>query len=415
MKKLITLNDALKTVFSNVPKLDSEVISVFDSLGHVLSNDVVSKSEFPILSTAAVDGFAIKLTEKKEFEITDTTYTGDEKSTITNGTVRVSTGAFVPDWADVVIMKEDVVEKKGKITFKKDLRKGLNINGQGSIFSKNEIVAKHGAVIDSGIMGLICSVNQGRVSVFKRPQVAVIATGGEISEPGDENLAGIPNSSAHMIISSAIDCGAAVTYLGIVKDEKEDLKSELKDAIQNFDIVLTTGGVSVGDVDLLPKIMKDVGVNVLFWKVLQKPGKPVLFGKTKRGIYLGIPGYPTSAATVAEVYLKGLLRKMQNIDPIFKVTATVSKAYSRTPRQRTELARCRLFFDGGNLFADILQDQMSANPKSFANANGFAILEPVLSELKAGEKITVIPKWGLKKATIFDIRNQALKKNEDLF
>lgn len=193
MKKLITLQDALKTVFSNVPKLDSEEISVFDSLGRVLSKDVVSKSEFPILSTAAVDGFAIKLSDKKEFEITDTTYTGDEKSTAVDGAVRVSTGAFVPDWTDVVIMKEDVVEKKGKIKFKKNLQKGLNINKQGSIFSTNEVIAKRGDVIDSGIMGLICSVNQDRISVFKRPQVAIIATGGEISEPGSENDLGIPD------------------------------------------------------------------------------------------------------------------------------------------------------------------------------------------------------------------------------
>ncbi len=423
MKTLIPFKEALQTVFSNIGANEPEEISVFDSLGRVASKDVASRSSFPALSTAAVDGFAIKISrgggENSPLEVVDTTYTGDKASEVQGGAVKVSTGAFIPSWANAVIMKEFVDEKNGKIFFNKKVNgvnEWENVNRAGSIFSPGEVIVKKGTLIDSGIVGLLCSVNKTKLEVFKKPSVAVIATGNEIAEPGSENPLKVPNSSAHIVVSSALECGAEVTYLGIVEDDKEQLKSELKDAVEHFDLVVTTGGVSVGDVDLLPKIMKDIGVKPLFWKVLQKPGKPVLFGKTLRGAYLGIPGYPTSAATVAEVYLKGILRKMQGIDPFFTVDAEVAADYSRNPRKRTELARCRLFFEKGELKLKILPNQTSANPKSFANANGLAILEPEKEKISAGETLQAIPKWNLKRATVFDIAEPGSGgKKEDRF
>ncbi|MBR9681275.1 MAG: molybdopterin molybdotransferase MoeA [Candidatus Altiarchaeota archaeon] len=416
MRTLIPLSTAWKLVFSNVRESESETISIFDSLGRVSSKDILSEHSFPIYSTAAVDGFAIKVSEKKSFEIIDTTYTGDKMSTETGGAIKVSTGAFIPPWANSVIMKEFVKEKKGKIYFNKTVKENENVNAAGSIFTKGEVVVKKGTPIDSGVIGIVCSVNKTEIDVFKKPSVAIIATGNEIVEPGSKDPMGIPNSSSHIVVNSALECGAEVTYLGIVGDDREKLKSELKNAFDHFDIVITTGGVSVGEVDLLPKIMKDVGVKVLFWKVLQKPGKPVLFGRTKRGIYLGIPGYPTAAATVAETYLKGCLRKMQGIDPLFVTDAKAAGDYSRTPRKRTELARCRLFFERGELKFEILKNQASSNPKNFSKANGLVVLEPKKERVVAGEFLKVLPKWGLKRATLFDVPDTNFKgKIEDLF
>ncbi len=177
---------------------------------------------------------------------------------------------------------------------------------------------------------------------------------------------------------------------------------------------MSTGGVSVGEVDHVLEAVEDEGFEVLFWKVKQKPGKPLLFAKRGNQLFLGLPGYPSSAATNAEIYLKAVLRKMQGIDPIYTTTAVSSGDYSRRPRERHEFARAWLFFDGALKFR-ILGNQLSANPRNFAYSNGLVILPPEVERLSSGEKFEVIPKWGLRKAVVYEPVQVNERKAEDRF
>jgi len=417
VKTNVTLPEAMKLVFTHTPVMEPETVPIGVSVGRVLFENLSAYDDFPVMSTAAVDGFAIKSEDVRPGEkvnIVDTTHTGEEPSVKTGGAVRISTGAFIPAWADCVVMKEYVKEENGKMVVNGEIKKGRNVNWKGQVFRKGDVVLHKGQVIDAGVLGMLCSLNLREVAVFRRPKVGIFATGGELSEPGEVG-ARVPNSSAHTMVAVARACGAEVAYLGIIRDDRRELARTLEEALGRFDLVASSGGVSVGEVDFMPQVAEDAGVEVLFWQVRQKPGKPVLFGVKGRAVYLGIPGYPTSAATMSEIYLKGLLRQMQGLDPFFAVEAVSASEYSRQPRERTELARCRLFFEKGILKFRMLEDQQSSNPLSFAGANSLVVLEPERKRVNVGERLKVVPKWNLQREIQLDVSGADLKKAEDLF
>jgi len=412
MLEYIPFEKAFEMVKKETKELKPEKVPLLSSLGRVLAVDVTSKVDFPPHPTSAVDGFALPKAGKsgERFRIVGKSLTGEPPKKFRRGAIEVSTGAFIPEWALCVIMKEYVERRGNEIVLGKDCREGENVNTRASIFRRGEMLARKGTYIDAGILALLSSTNFSWVYVYPRPRVFVFATGSEISDPGEEGE--IFNASAMAAIGAARECGAEVIYGGIVEDSPERISKVVRET--RADVIVSTGGVSVGEVDFVMEALQEAGFEIIFWKVKQKPGKPLLFAKKGDRIFLGLPGYPASAATNAEIYLKAILRKMQGVEPFYVTRAVSMSDYTRRPRERTEFARAVLTFDRELMF-EIIENQLSANPKNFAYANSLVILPPEKERVKRGEVLRVIPKWGLRRAVVFHPRREELIKSEDLF
>ena len=311
---MISFEEALEIVMSSAFETEAETISFSDSSGRILDEDVVSDIEIPPFDRSAVDGYACHIRDlNNEMEVVEVIAAGQVplKPVGKNQCSKIMTGAIVPVGCDVVIMVEDSENlHSGKIRFTvKDPK--INISFKGEDVRKGDVVLHHSKLIKPQDIAVMASVGHTNVNVKKMPRVGILSTGDELVEPSViPGIAQIRNSNASQLMTQVTRAGGLGRYYGIAPDIEEVTLKMLQKSIGESDIVILSGGVSMGDFDFVPSVLKQAGVRIMFDKINVQPGKPTVFGVHSKTVVFGLPGNPVSSFIQFETLVRPFINKM---------------------------------------------------------------------------------------------------------
>jgi molybdopterin molybdotransferase len=390
---MVDFNDAIKIIIREAFILGKEQQPLHDCTGRILAQDVLSDIDMPPFNRAAMDGFACRRSDLEyRLEVTGTLRAGEIPRTKIGKyqCLRIMTGGQVPEGADCVIMKEQTVpDGEGHIRFSGGDTSN-NIAYRGEDLESGDMALAAGTLLKPQHIAILASAGCSRPLVFKQPVVAVLVTGDEIVEP-DERPEGtfIRNSNGPQLVAQIRNMGALPRYMGIVKDSPEITDAAIKKALSDSDVVVITGGVSMGDFDFVPTVLKNNGVELFFEKVAIKPGRPTVFGRKGNVPVFGLPGNPVSAFTVFELMVKPLLYRMMGYE--FQPDAVrmpIGTVYSRKKADRLTWIPVSLNLRGEVVPADY---HGSAHIHSLAGAWGLMGMEAGTYSYKKGEEVNVRP------------------------
>jgi molybdopterin molybdotransferase len=387
---MIPIEEAEKILNDITYRPETEEVSLMDSLGRVLGRDIVSRISMPPFNKSAMDGYAIRSDDdSKTFKIVEIIAAGSVPvKTINKGEcAKIMTGAMVPSGADRVIKVEVTDEKDGHMTITRE-DKRVNICYLGEDVKPGDVILKAGHLVRPPEVGIIASMGLNSLNVYKRPLVGIVTTGSEIKEPGRELEQGqIYNSNAYSISAQVLQTGAQVKYEGIVSDRIESMSQKIQTLLSGTQMVLISGGVSMGEYDYVPQILADLGVQLHFDKVAIQPGKPTVFGTRANTLVFGMPGNPVSTFIVFEVFVKPVLYRTMglNYTPSI-IKGVMNKDFKRKRTVRTAYIPVR--FNEENQVEPV-EYHGSAHLTALSTANGLLKVPRGVRQVLKGSTVYV--------------------------
>jgi len=362
----------------------TENVTLVNSLGRVLARDIVADIDQPPFNKSAMDGYACRLEDlpgplKVSGEIAAGAYM--DLKLEANHCYRIFTGAPVPKGADCVFMQEDsLLNQDGRMLFTQKESK-VNICLQGEDMRTGDVAIKSGTMIQPQHMAIMAAFGMTHPLVAAKPKVAIICSGSELIEPEEKPVEGlIRNSNAYQLISQMNMLGANADYLGIITDNKEKLSETIFANIEKYNLIVVTGGASVGDYDFMPSVLSDLGAVVHFSALNIQPGKPVLLATLQDTHILGLSGNPVSSYLQFHLVAKPLLFRLMNCSsPSFRIIKTILEEPIKRKKNNRQLYVPVKFTDNG--FAKPLLFNGSGHITALENFDGFAILEPGVNEV----------------------------------
>jgi molybdopterin molybdotransferase len=344
MADLIPVAEARSRVLEAVGRLPAEPVPVADALGRVLAEDVESPISVPPFDSSAMDGYALIAGPAAELELIAEARAGHpaEVPARPGAAIAISTGAAVPEGATAVVPVERT-EPAGAGVRVPDTQAGANIRRAGEDIAAGETVLRAGEALEPAALGVAASVGRAALSCARRPRVALLVTGDELTDPG-EPLApgGIYSSNGYALAGQVERAGATLATRARVADTAQATRSALGSALDEADVVVVSGGVSVGPHDHVKPALAELGVEQRFWGVSLRPGKPVWFGTLGDKLAFGLPGNPVSAMVTFQLFVRPALAALQGADPsISRTAARLEQAVARNPR-REQAVRVRL-------------------------------------------------------------------------
>jgi molybdopterin molybdotransferase len=398
---MIDYLEALREVVARAKPLAAESISLADALGRTLARDIRARGPIPPFSKATMDGYAVRAADTRaaggtgaiEFEVIEDLPAGRvcRRAIGPGQAVRIMTGAPLPGGADAVVMVEDTEKAGGRVRILRPVSQEDNIGEAGEDVQKGDLVLEKGDLVGPAEVGMLAALGHASVRVARRPEVAVIATGDEIVEPGRKPRPGqIRNSNGHALWAMALQAGAKADYLGIARDKDSSLKLKIRKA-RKADILVLSGGVSVGDHDLVKEELRGSGVRPVFWRVRIKPGKPVFFGVRGRQIVFGLPGNPTSAMVTFHLFVRPAIDRMlgRKIVGPRPGKAVLEKEITLKPG-RTQFLRAVLARDGPELRVDPFPDQKSGALRSMVRSRALIVVPADVSRIERGGVVEIL-------------------------
>ena len=380
---------AAALVLDRTPVLPKERVAIGEAVGRVLAEDLRAPSQLPAFSTSAVDGFAVRAADAGALlrVIGESAAGRPFAGGVERGTAaRILTGGVLPAGADTVVMVEDVRLARDAVTVPKDLRPGSNFHRPGADVKAGELVLTAGTQLGAAELGLAAALGLAEVEVRRRPRVALLSTGDELVEVGRKPGPGqITDSNRWALLAALREAGVEVRILGIGPDEPQALRKLVVDALGAADVLVTSGGVSVGTHDLVKPLLESLGT-VHIGRVKLKPGKPFTFATLADGkLAFGLPGFPVSSLVTFEVFVRPALRKMQGFARLQRPTLPVRLGYdARATADRTEYQRVTLRREGAELIADTTGSQSSSRLLSLAGAHALVRIAPGDDGVAAG-------------------------------
>jgi gephyrin len=394
--RLLPPREALDIVRREVThKLPAEEVDLLNAPGRIIAEPLVADRDLPPFPASTMDGFAVIAGDVSPWrEIIGDQFAGDMHDfEVTEGTcARIMTGAPVPKGADSVVPVEKTeLAEDHVIVDEDDIVEGANIRPVGSDLRKGDVLIEAGTQLGPAEIGLLASLGCARVNVVRRPKVSVLSTGDELVEPDQEPGPGqIRDSNRFSLKAAAEAFGCEVIYCGHGPDEEDRLRNLVSDLIKGSDIVITSGGVSVGEKDLLKTIFMELG-NVHFQRLFMKPGKPLNFMTSGETLVFGLPGNPVSALVGFEVFIKTSIRLMTGQPDPEPRLATVRLAESVQSSDRIEYMRAVVSTDDqGTLRAKTTGPQQSARLMSLVGSNAFILIAPRDTSYEANEVVEAI-------------------------
>ena len=407
---MITVEQALEKVLSCVEVLDREEKPILECLGQVLDEDVYSPLDVPPLDNAAMDGYAVQAESTRGATqsspavldvIGEVSAGAISQQEVGPGTaIRIMTGAPIPQGADSVVQFEDTDEALrpqrpiSQIGILKEVKKGLNVRRAGEDISRGQLVLEKGTPLRPQEIGVLASIGKATAAVIRRPVVAILATGDELVEIDQPLPQGkIYNSNSFSLAAQVARYGGIPKILGIARDQEEELEAKIRQALDS-DLLLTSGGVSMGQYDLVKDVLAKQG-EISFWTVRMKPGKPLAFGlingDRKRVPHLGLPGNPVSSMVTFELFARPAILKMMGQRNLSK---TMIRAISESKIENTDgrrvFARAVVRREGDHYYARTRGPQGSGILTSMTQANGLAIVPEDVAAVEEGEIIQVL-------------------------
>ncbi|OOV19298.1 gephyrin-like molybdotransferase Glp [Flavobacterium sp. LM4] len=388
---MIQVNEALTIVAENSSKMPFQKIAVKKALGYVLAETVYSPIAMPPFRQSAMDGYAFIHSRKHQYDVVSSSQAGDHSNIKLkeNEAVRIFTGAFVPDDADTVVMQEHVMANENSILIAQMPEQFANVRAKGEQINKGEIVFESNIVITPAAIGFLACLGITEITVYKKPKVAILVTGNELVKPGKKLPKGkIYESNSAMLEAALQTIGVNKTKVFNVKDNLKATKEALKDILKKYDVVLVSGGISVGDYDFVKEALLKNGVEELFYKINQKPGKPMFFGSKKETLVFALPGNPASSLTNFYVYVYPAIRNRMGFSDIH-LPKLVRKLNDGISNNSGKTLFLKALYDETHV--TVLDGQSSAMLNTFATANCLLIVPNDVENLKKEQLVTLLP------------------------
>lgn len=400
LRESVTLYEAVSIVLSNTRTKPVEEITITEGLGRFLAEDVFAPYPLPLNDNSAMDGFAVKSSDLEgatqdnliKLKIVDIITAGKKpiKELQHGECARIFTGGIIPKGADAVVRQEDVLIDGDYAFFKNSVAPGNDIRKRGSDLEQGQRILSIGDRITPAIIGLCSALRIKDLKVFQKPAVYIIATGNElvdIDSPFD-NFS-VVNSNSYSLSAMVKELNAEPVIGGILIDTKEAIRESFEKAIEH-DIIITTGGVSVGEYDLVKDVFAEMGVEWLFWKVKMRPGHPVAFGVYGGKLFFGLPGNPVSCMVTFDQFVRPAIFKMcgsQNYKR--KVLKARSKSMIKKKEGVVHFIRGVVSIEDGELVVESIGNQSSSAINTMAQANCYIILNEKQTRIEPGEEVWV--------------------------
>ena len=394
---MISVEEALERILAGIAPLSASQVPLAESLGLVLTEDIIAQEDMPPFANSAMDGFALLSQDSRprdgqppRLRVTGTVAAGYvAQHSVTAGTaMRIMTGAPVPPGADTVIQVELTRSNNPQsewVEILQPVEPGNNIRPAGEDMRRGQTVLARDTEIGPWEIGILATLGRASVPAIRRPHVAILGTGDEVIDVDQPLQPGkIRNSNSYLIEAAVRRAGAIAHRLGVARDTVESLREKFSEAIQS-DLILTSGGVSVGDFDLVKNIMAEQGA-INFWRINMRPGKPVAFGHIGQTPLLGLPGNPVSAAVTFELFGRPVIRKMLGHTRLLRpqIEVVVEDGVSDVAMRR-HYVRAHVTWHDGRFVARTTGNQGSNIMTSLLNANALVIVPEGGAQVHPGD------------------------------
>ena len=401
-QKLIDHHDAVRLILENARRLPVAHVPLGEARGLALAEDLRARFDSPPFDNSAVDGYAVRSADARAgtiFEVVDEAPAGRpaEKSVGEGEAIKIFTGGVIPAGADAVVMVENTSGWGERFDLKKAAPPGNNIRERGGDVHEGDLILAAGTEIGAPEIALAATQGYGQVPVYRRPKVVVLATGTELVEPGTRDLAPgeIFDSNSYALVAQALEAGADARRVSAASDEVDVLRGALQEALEGADVVVTSGGVSVGEKDLVKSTLADLGIDQIFWGVKLKPGKPVFFGAREGddtgARFFGLPGNPVSAMVCFELFVRPALMTMTGRQDRHRPRVNVyfehdvENKFGRMHAMRVTLTQTERGFRAESVGA-----QGSGLVSSLTKADALALIGPESEGVRTGEPVEAI-------------------------
>ena len=394
---MLTVEEARRRMLDTINTLPTETRGLLGSLGAILAEDIYASEDIPPFHNSAMDGFAVvagdvsnaSQAQPAQLSVVETIQAGYAPTIrVQRGSAaRIMTGAMMPEGADAVVMKE-VTESEGKqVTIFESVEKDENVRFTGESVRCGDLVMSKGKLIRPQEIAMFASLNRSEVAVYKRPKVAVISTGDELTPLGAPLTAGkIRDSNRYGICAQVEEAGCCSIDMGIARDDEAETERKFRAALAGADALITSGGVSVGEFDVVKAVLSKLG-EINFWRVAMKPGKPQAYGIADGKPIFGLPGNPVSSLVVFELFVRPALLKMAGHSELLRPSFTAVLEEDVSNRDgRVSFMRSIITSRDGKYYAKTTGPQGSGILHSLVLANGFIVI-PAGVTIKAGETV----------------------------
>ncbi|MDA5193787.1 molybdopterin molybdotransferase MoeA [Govanella unica] len=398
-KPLMPVDEARAHILAATSPLDSETVAIRASRGRVLAADIRARLTQPPFAASAMDGYAVRMADTLvcpvELRIIGETPAGSAPGPeIGPGeAIRIFTGAAIPPGADAIVIQENTRRDGDRVEILQAPEPGRHIRPAGLDFKDGDLIARRGERLAPALIGLLATADHPMVPVSRRPRVGILTSGDELVEPGAPRAPHQIVSSNSIALAALVEAAGGIAIdLGIARDRTDDIQARVKNA-PKLDLLITSGGASVGDHDLVHSALSGIGLEVNFWRIAMRPGKPMMFGDLKGVPFLGLPGNPASALVCAHVFLIPLLRRLMGLLPEIPAQrlARLGSALKAND-ERQDYLRARLTeAEDGALIATPFPRQDSAMLSPFASADALLIRPVHAPAAEPGELVEILP------------------------
>ena len=375
-----------------------ERVFLSSAIGRILAEDIIAQENSPVYPTSAMDGYAIMSDDQQMGQIQvlgDNPAGAEEIAEVTPGfCIKTFTGSLMPQGADTLIPIENVTFSEGKILINESVDQGFSVRPVGENFKAHDVLVKKGTKLGYAEIGVMASLNIVMPPVFMKPRVAVISTGSEILDLGEESThaSQIRSSNNYTLAALAEQAGGIAVQQGIVKDDRSSITEAFENALASSDIVVTTGGVSVGDYDFVKDIIPELGAEVIYKGVKIKPGQHIMLAKKGNKFIIGLPGFAFSSTVTFMLYVMPIIRRMMALDAqLPTVEATLTQAFNKRAK-KTEFSPCNLHFNNGRYEVDFKGKKIgsSAILTNMLGECALVVTKETAKSLEIGDKVEVI-------------------------
>jgi len=400
-RPLLTVAQARERILDRVAALDSETVALPEARGRVLAEEIRSERDVPPFANSAMDGYAVRARDVAKASAAQPVrlrVLGEIRagaappgSVQPQTALRIMTGAMIPDGSDAVVRVEDTAEHDGTVDVRVPVAAGTSLRAAGSDLHRGDLLATAGRVVTPGLIGVLASAGRAAVQCVRRPRVLVLTTGDELREPGEALGPGqITNTNRYTLLAAVQDAGGIVIDAGVARDERGDLIERLG-AAGDADLVVTTGGVSMGAYDLVRGLLEEREA-VTFWQVALRPGKPLMFATVGGVPLIGLPGNPVSTLVAFELFVRPALLKLQGRTDLERPRLTaIAEEPLHNPPHLEQYFRGIARHDGARLLVRLTGDQGSHVLRSMADANCLVVVPLGTSEVAAGSPVEILP------------------------
>lgn len=397
---MITVKEALNHILGSISPVGLEHVNILSALGRVIGEDIHAPRNIPPRANSAMDGYALKSEDTigagpedpvilKIIEDIPAGYI-PQKTVGCGEASRIMTGAPIPDGADAVVMEEETKFNDTDVRIYSKIAAGQNVRYAGEDVCEGELIISRGIPIRPAEVGMLAALGRSFVKVYRKPLVAIIATGDELVDIDNAASPGkIVSSNSYSLAAQVIECGGIPLQLGIARDNIDDLTEKFREAL-NADVIVSSAGVSAGNYDFVKDVMEDIGINIAFWRIAERPGRPMAFGSKEGKPVFGLPGNPVSSMITFEEYVRPAILKMTGHQNVFRRTIIARLTEDITTKKgiRYFIRGC-ITKQGREFTVRTTGEQGSGILKSMVFANAIIVIPENVDLVKSGSDVAV--------------------------